>query len=125
MIDLRMFLADIAKPEMVPTRDGYGKGLVELGQENTNVVVLTGDLAESTRVHWFSEKFRDRFIEVGVAEQNMMGIAAGLALNGKIPFVSSYAVFCPGRAWDQTRVSICYNRANVKKIGRASCRERV
>lgn len=110
-------LADLSKAEGVPTRDGYGKALVELGEKDKNIVVMTGDLAESTRVHWFGEKFPERFIEVGVAEQNMMGIAAGLALNGKIPFVSSYAVFCPGRAWDQTRVSVCYNRANVKIAG--------
>jgi transketolase len=117
MIDKGMKLADIGKPEMVPARDGYGKALVELGEENKDVVVLTGDLSESTRVQWFQEKFPDRFFEVGVAEQNMVGLAAGLALNGKIPFVSSYAVFCPGRAWDQTRVSVCYTRANVKIAG--------
>ena len=106
MIDKGMKLADIGKPEMVPARDGYGKALVELGEENKDVVVLTGDLSESTRVQWFQEKFPDRFFEVGVAEQNMVGLAAGLALNGKIPFVSSYAVFCPGRAWDQTRNNV-------------------
>ena len=110
-------LADLSKPELVPARDGYGKALVELGAENPDVVVLTGDLSESTRVQWFQEKYPERFIEVGVAEQNMMGVAAGLALNGKIPFVSSYAVFCPGRAWDQARVSVCYTRANVKIAG--------
>lgn len=111
------FLADLAKPEGVPTRDGYGKALVELGERDDRIVVLTGDLSESTRVHWFAQKFPTRFIQVGVAEQNMMGVAAGLALNGKIPFVSSYAVFCPGRAWDQLRVSVCYTRANVKVAG--------
>lgn len=107
------------KPEIeqVAARDGYGKGLVELGDRNRNVVVLTGDLSESTRSHWFAEKFPDRFIEVGVAEQNMMGIAAGLALSGKIPFVSSYATFNPGRNWDQLRVSVCYSLANVKVAG--------
>src|SRR3972149_7839712 len=103
--------------EQVPTRDGYGKGLVELGEKNKDVVVLTGDLAESTRALAFGEKFPDRFIECGVAEQNMMGIAAGLALSGKIPFVSSYAVFSPGRSWDQFRVSVCYSKANVKIAG--------
>lgn len=108
---------DLAKVEQVPTRDGYGKGLLELGKSNNDVVVLTGDVAESTRVHWFKEQFPKRFFEVGVAEQNMMGIAAGLALSGKIPFVSSYAVFCPGRNWDQLRVSVCYNEANVKIAG--------
>jgi transketolase len=117
MIRKEAFLADLAKPEAVPTRDGYGKALVELGERDDRVVVLTGDLAESTRVHWFAERFPRRFVEVGVAEQNMMGVAAGLALSGKIPFVSSYAVFCPGRAWDQLRVGVCYNRANVKVAG--------
>lgn len=104
-------------PELVPTRDGYGNGLVELGEKNSNVVVLTGDLAESTRALKFGEKYPERFIECGVAEQNMMGIAAGLALEGKIPFVSSYAVFVPGRCWDQFRVSVCYTKANVKVAG--------
>ena len=103
--------------EQLPTRDGYGKGLVWLGENNPNVVVLTGDLSESTRSSWFAEKFPQRFIEVGVAEQNMMGIAAGLALSGKIPFVSSYATFNPGRNWDQLRVSVCYSGANVKIAG--------
>ncbi len=100
--------------EKIPSRDGYGKGLVELGEKNKDVVVLTADLTESTRCQWFKEKYPERFIEVGVAEQNMMGIAAGLALAGKVPFVSSYAVFSPGRNWDQLRVSVCYTKANVK-----------
>lgn len=103
--------------EQVPTRDGYGDGVVELGEKNKDVVVLTGDLSASTRANKFQEKFPDRFIECGVAEQNMMGIAAGLALSGKIPFVSSYAVFVPGRCWDQLRVSVCYSKANVKVAG--------
>lgn len=99
------------------TRDGYGQALMELGESNKNVVVLTADLAESTRVEEFGKKFPERFIECGVAEQNMMGIAAGLALSGKIPYVSSYAVFSPGRSWDQLRVSVCYSKANVKVAG--------
>lgn len=103
--------------ELVPTRDGYGEGLVILGEKNPNVVVLTGDLAESTRALKFGEKFPERFIECGVAEQNMLGIAAGLAAEGKIPFVSSYAVFVPGRCWDQFRVSVCYSNFNVKVAG--------
>lgn len=110
----KLYKADI---EQVPARDGFGKGLVVLGEKNPNIVVLTGDLSESTRSHWFAEKFPERFIEVGVAEQNMMGIAAGLALSGKIPFVSSYATFNPGRNWDQLRVSVCYSKANVKVAG--------
>lgn len=105
------------KVEKIPTRDGYGNALLELGETNPNVVVLTGDLAESTRVLPFWKKYPDRFVECGVAEQNMMGVAAGLAFAGKIPFVSSYAVFVPGRNWDQLRVSVCYGKANVKVAG--------
>lgn len=103
--------------EQIPTRNGYGEALVLLGEKNPNVVVLCGDLTESTRSLAFAKKFPTRFIEVGVAEQNMMGVAAGLAVEGKIPFVSSYAVFSPGRNWDQLRVNVCYNRANVKVAG--------
>lgn len=103
--------------EMKGTRDGYGDGLVELGEKDSNVVVLTGDLSESTRAQKFEEKFPERFFEVGVAEQNMMGIAAGLAIAGKTPFVSSYATFSPGRNWDQLRVSVAYSEANVKVAG--------
>jgi len=105
------------KLDKIPTRDGYGKALVQLGEKNPNVVVLGADLSESTRTHWFRDKFPERFIEVGIAEQNMMSIAAGLALEGKIPFVSTYAVFCPGRNWDQLRVSVAYPKANVKLTG--------
>ncbi len=103
--------------EQIPTRDGYGEGLLELGEKNTTVVVLTGDLKESTRADGFADKYPERFIECGVAEQNMAGIAAGLAAAGKIPFISSYAVFSPGRAWDQVRVSICYSNLGVKIAG--------
>ncbi len=103
--------------EQIPTRNGYGDGLLACAEKDQRVVVLTGDLAESTRVLPFAEKFPERFVECGVAEQNMVGIAAGLALSGKIPFVSSYAVFSPGRSWDQARVSVCLNRANVKIAG--------
>src|SRR4030067_3156680 len=103
--------------EMVATRDGYGEALLELGEKNPNIVVLTGDLAESTRVLGFAKRFPDRFVECGVAEQNMMGIAAGLAACGKIPFVSSYAVFSPGRNWDQLRVSVCISNLNVNIAG--------
>jgi transketolase len=103
--------------EQEPTRSGYGTGVLELGVENNNVVVLTADLRDSTKVADFAKKFPERFIEVGVAEQNMMGVAAGLALSGKTAFVSSYATFSPGRSWDQLRVSVCYSQANVKVIG--------
>lgn len=110
-------IADFSKAEQVPTRDGYGKGLVKLGKKNKNVVVLCCDLTDSTRTGWFKKEFPDRFIEIGVAEQNMMGIAAGLAKEGKIPFISSYAVFNPGRNWDQLRISVCYSEMNVKIQG--------
>ena len=116
-----MFLVDTPYDQknlqITPTRNGYGAGLMELGNSVPSVVVLTADLAESTRVQDFQKAFPERFFEMGVAEQNMMGVAAGLALSGKIPFVSSYAVFSPGRNWDQLRVSVCYSQANVKIAG--------
>lgn len=102
---------------MAALRDGYGEALIELGGKNPNVVVLSGDLKESTRCHWFAEKFPNRFIEIGVAEQNMAGIAAGLGIAGKIPFISSYATFSPGRNWEQIRTTIAYNDSNVKIAG--------
>jgi len=83
--------------EKRPTRDGFGQALVELGQTNPNVVVLTADLSESTRTEDFAKQFPQRFFEVGVAEQNLAAIAAGLGTNGKIAFISSYAVFSPGK----------------------------
>lgn len=103
--------------EQIPSRNGFGEGLLHLGQHNKDVVALTGDLAESTRVLEFAEKYPERFVECGVAEQNMMGVAAGLALAGKTPFVASYATFSPGRNWDQLRVSVAYSMANVKVAG--------
>lgn len=103
--------------ELKPTRHGYGEGLVEAGKRDKNVVVLCADVTKSTRSHLFKEKFPQRFFECGVAEQNMMGVAAGLAKEGKIPFVSSYAVFSPGRNWDQLRVNVCYNDVPVKIAG--------
>lgn len=103
--------------ETTPSRNGFGKGLLHLGEHNKDVVALTGDLAESTRVLDFAKKYPERFIECGVAEQNMMGVAAGLALAGKTPFVASYATFSPGRSWDQLRVSVAYSQANVKVAG--------
>ena len=92
--------------------------LVELGEKNPNVVVLTADLSESTRCEQFAQKFPERFFEVGVAEQNMVAIAAGLAVSGKIPFASSYAVFSPGKNLETIRTTIAYNQANVKIAGR-------
>jgi len=105
------------KLEQKPTRDGYGEGLIELGKKDKNVVVLCADLTGSTRSKMFKDEFPDRFIEVGIAEQNMMSLATGLALVGKIPFVSTYSVFCPGRNWDQLRIGVAYNKCNVKLTG--------
>jgi len=99
------------------TREGIGDALVKEGEKNENIWVLSSDVAESTRVNKFMEKFPKRFVQVGVAEQNMAGVAAGIASAGKIAVMSAYAVFSPGRNWDQTRVSICYNNSNVKMHG--------
>ena len=101
----------------VPTRNGYGEGLIEAGKKDKNVVVLCADLTDSTRSGMFKKVFPERFIETGIAEQNMMGLAAGLALAGKVPFVSTYSVFCPGNNWSQLRVCVCQNDANVKLTG--------
>jgi transketolase len=105
------------KYEMVPTRDGFGKGLVELGKQNKDVVVLSADLTDSTRANWFKKEFPGRFFGLGVAEQDMMGTAAGFALMDKIPFACTFGVFASGRAWDQIRISIAYMNLNVKIIG--------
>ncbi len=99
--------------EHLPTRDGYGDGMVHAGEENPNVVVLCADLTESTRSLPFQQKFPERFIECGVSEANMVGVASGLASAGKIPFVSSYAMFCPGLTWVQVRTTLCYNNQKV------------
>jgi len=105
------------KVEQKPTRDGYGEGLVSAGDQDENVVVLCADLTESTRSDVFAKKFPKRFFQVGVAEQNLAAIAAGLGISGKIPFISSYAVFSPGRNWEQIRTTITYNDSNVKIAG--------
>ncbi|MFA6365466.1 MAG: transketolase C-terminal domain-containing protein [Candidatus Paceibacterota bacterium] len=113
-VNKNVFDADV---EQKPIRDGYGEGLLVAGEHNENVVVLCADLKESTRTEEFSKKFPERFFEVGVAEQNMATIAAGLGVSGKIPFISSYATFSPGRNWEQIRTTISYNDANVKIAG--------
>lgn len=105
------------KLKMIPTRDGFGEGLVELGRADKNVVVLSADLTDSTRAAWFKKEFPDRFFGLGVAEQDMIGTAAGLALMGKVPFACTFGVFASGRAWDQIRVSVAYMNANVKIVG--------
>ncbi len=103
--------------EKKPTRDGFGKGTVEAGRENPNVVVLCADLAESTRAEWFQKEFPDRFVEVGVAEQNLAALAAGFAATGKVPFIASYAAFSPGRNYEQIRTTAALNHQPVKIAG--------
>jgi len=108
---------DLTEMQMKATREGFGEAMVALGKKNNSVVALSGDLRESLKMLEFGKLFPDRFVEVGVAEQNMAGVGAGLAISGKIPFLCSYAVFSPGRNWDQIRVSIAYTNANVKIVG--------
>jgi len=102
--------------EMLSQRDIYGKTLVELGKLNKNIVVLDADLSSSTRTNLFARKFPERFFNCGVAEQNLMAAAAGLASCGKTVFVSTFAVFASGRAWDQVRLAISYNNFDVKIV---------
>lgn len=113
----KLFDEDVEKDA---TRVGYGKGLLKLGQENPNVVALCADLTESTNAHLFAKEFPDRFFEVGVAEQNMASVAAGLGVSGKVAFISSYATFSPGKNWETIRTTIVYNAANVKIAGHHS-----
>lgn len=113
-LNVKLFDADV---EVKATRAGYGEGLLQLGEKNPNVVALCADLTESTFAHLFAEKFPERFFQVGVAEQNMAAIAAGLAVSGKVPFISSYATFSPGKNWETIRTTTVYNQANVKIAG--------
>jgi transketolase len=99
------------------TRDGFGQAILELGKTDPDVVALCADVEISTRVKNFKDRYPDRFFEVGVAEQNMVGMAAGMALGGKIPFAVSYAAFVPCRTYDQIRISVAYNNVNVKLVG--------
>ncbi len=101
----------------VPTRDGFGKGLLELGKKNKDVVVLSADLTESTRANWFKNEYPEKFISCGVAEENMMSVAAGLALEGKVPFCCTFGVFAAGRAWNQLSISVSYMDLNVNIAG--------
>lgn len=103
--------------EKVPNRNGYGEGLKEAGEKDARIVALSADLTESTRTNLFAEAFPERFVQVGIAEQNMASVASGMAAMGKIPFIASYAMFSPGRSWEQVRTTIAYNDANVKIIG--------
>lgn len=105
------------QPDLEPIRNGFGRGLVEAGRRDTQVVALCADLTGSTRMKAFSEEFPDRFIDVGVAEQNLVTAASGMAHMDKVPFASSYAAFSPGRNWEQIRTTICLNEQNVKIAG--------
>lgn len=113
-----MKLADYLKnPVIEANRKGFGLGLLAAGELDDRVVAACADLTESTQMHLFKEKFPDRFIEIGVAEQNLVTVGSGLAAAGKIPFVSSYAAFSPGRNWEQIRTTICLNDRPVKIVG--------
>lgn len=100
-----------------PIRKGFGRGLLQAGKNNENVVAACADLTESTQMHLFAEAFPERFVEVGVAEQNLVTVGSGMAAMGKVPFVSSYAAFSPGRNWEQIRTTICLNDQPVKIVG--------
>lgn len=110
----RLFHEDIDK---ISPREGFGEGLVAAAAENSHIIVLCADLMNSLKVEAFARQFPDRFIEVGVAEQNLVTLASGMAAAGKLPFVVSYAVFSPGRNWEQIRTTICYNNQPVKIVG--------
>lgn len=121
MIDKRPRLARDWKKraalKKVPTRDGYGHGLVELGKNDKDVYVLCADLSESTRSHWFRDEFPERFVQMGVSEQSLCAIAAGMALAGKKVFIASYAAFSPGRNWEQIRTTACLQKVDLKIVG--------
>lgn len=110
----KLFSADC---EESPIRKGFGEGLLKAGEVDKNVVALCADLTESTQMHKFAEKFPDRFVEIGVAEQNLVTVASGMSAMGKIPFCSSYAMFSPGRNWEQIRTTIAYNDRKVVIVG--------
>lgn len=105
------------KEEEKATREGFGEGLVVAGEKDTRVVALCADLTESVKMDGFRAKFHDRFFEVGITEQAMSGVASGMARMGYIPFISSYAMFSPGRNWEQIRTTIAYNNVPVKVVG--------
>lgn len=113
-LNTKIFNNDVEK---VTTRQGFGEGLLQAGIENENIIALCADLTESTKTNLFADKFPDRFIQVGVAEQNLASVASGIASMGKIPFITSYGIFSPGRNWEQIRTTICYNNQPVKIIG--------
>lgn len=103
--------------EQVPIRQGFGDGLLQAGKDDERVVALCADLTDSTKISVFSNEYPKRFVEMGIAEQSMASVASGMAAMGKIPFLASYAMFSPGRNWEQIRTTICYNDSNVKIAG--------
>jgi transketolase len=109
-----LFNADV---EALPNRNGYGEGLKEAGTQDERIVALAADLTGSTKTNVFAEAFPKRFFQVGIAEQSMASVASGMAAMGKIPFIASYAMFSPGRSWEQVRTTIAYNGSNVKVVG--------
>lgn len=113
-LNTKIFNPDVEKNS---TRQGFGEGLLQAGIANDNIVALCADLTESTKVNIFADKFPERFIQMGIAEQSMPSVASGMASMGKIPFIASYGIFNPGRNWEQIRTTICYNNQNVKIIG--------
>lgn len=120
MINAVMHLvSDLLAKDIVvePIRKGFGRGLVKAAEQNEHVVGCSADLTESTAMNGFAEKFPNRFVEIGIGEQNLVTVGSGLAAQGKIPFVSSYAAFCPGRCWEQIRTTICLNERPVKVVG--------
>jgi transketolase len=113
-LNKKLFDKDV---EQVPIRKGFGEGLLKAGEEDPQVVALCADLTESSQALYFKEKFPNRFVEVGVAEQNLASVASGMAAMGKVPFITSYAMFSPGRNWEQIRTTIAYNNRPVKIAG--------
>lgn len=113
-LNTKLFDADV---EQIPIRKGFGDGLVKAGEDDPQVVVLCADLTESSQAIYFKEKFPNRFVEIGVAEQNLASVASGMAAMGKVPFITSYAMFSPGRNWEQIRTTIAYNNRPVKIAG--------
>ncbi len=112
MLNPKIF-SDIKEIEQTPIRKGFGEGLLIAGDKNKNIVGLCADLTESTQMNLFKDKYPDRFIEIGVAEQNLASVASGMAAMGKVPAITSYAMFSPGRNWEQIRTTICYNDRKV------------
>lgn len=113
-LNSKLFSKDV---EQAPIRKGFGEGLLVAGEKDERVVGLCADLTESTQMHLFRNKFPERFVEMGVAEQNLAAVASGMAAMGKIPFITSYAMFSPGRNWEQIRTTICYNDRKVVIAG--------